>query len=82
MSSLSFLLNSNDLSVTPLYLGKQHLIFQGPGQVVKLSTSRRLAALLRAACHRGWCVCLLLSGWDIKGNSFLVKVLSVRVLKV
>ena len=29
-----------------------------PGQVIKLSTSRRLAALLRAACHRGWCVCV------------------------
>ena len=28
-----------------------------PGQVVKLSTSGRLAALLRAACHHGWCVC-------------------------
>ena len=27
-----------------------------PGQVVKLSTSGRLAALLRAAFHRGWCV--------------------------
>ena len=30
--------------------------FTGPGQVVKLSTSGRLAALLRAAGHRGWCV--------------------------
>ena len=32
------------------------LLVTGPGQVVKLSTSRRVAALLRAAGHRGWCV--------------------------
>ena len=45
-----------------------------PGQVIKLSTSRRLTALLRAAGHRGWCVCVfgvLLSGWDIEGKSVL-----------
>ena len=34
-----------------------------PGQVVKLSTSRRLAALLGAACHRGWCVCVFAFEW-------------------
>ena len=40
-----------------MYQIKYNLI-QGLGQVVKLSTSRRLAALLRAACDRGWCVCV------------------------
>ena len=38
----------------------------GPGQVVKLPTSGRLAALLRAAGHRGLCVIGgILSGWDL-----------------
>ena len=34
-----------------------------------LSTSERLAALLRAASHLGWCVFgVILSGWDIEGK--------------
>ena len=43
-----------------------------PGQVAKLSNSGRLAALLRAAGHRGWCVFgVILSGRDIEGKQVL-----------
>ena len=42
----------------------------GPGQVVKLSTSGRLVALLRAAGHQGWWVFgVILSGWGIEGKN-------------
>ena len=43
-----------------------------PGQVVKLSTSGRLAALPRVASHCGWLVfvCVLLSGWDKEAKRF------------
>ena len=56
-----------------------------PGQVVKLSTSERLAALPRVASYQGLvCVCVLLNGWDNEGkvfddNCFLVRMVSVSV---
>ena len=58
---------SSALSVCEFFLKFAEVV--GPGQVFKLSTSERLAALLRAAAHRGWGVFgVILSGWDIAGK--------------
>ena len=57
----------------PNYLKFEQMAAIRPGQVVKLSTSGRLAALLRAAGHWSWCVFgVILSDWDIEKSVELI----------